>query len=84
MPVWCGFIFLILLWCGAGCVDGGDPFVACLVRVMHVQMVILDIPDSGAFYVYDGDNITAEMIQTFIGFSPSTPEYPILIRLTCE
>lgn len=31
------------------------------------QMVILDIPDSGAYYVYDGDNIDAEMIRTFIG-----------------
>ena len=31
------------------------------------QMVILDIPDSGAFYVYDGDVIDTEMIRTFIG-----------------
>ena len=30
-------------------------------------MVILDIPDSGAYYVYDGDNIDAEMIRSFIG-----------------
>jgi len=30
------------------------------------QMVILDIPDSGAFYVYDGDNVDTEMIRVFI------------------
>lgn len=30
------------------------------------QLVMLDIPDSGAYYVYDGDNITSEMIKTFI------------------
>jgi hypothetical protein len=33
-------------------------------------MVILDIPDSGAFYVYDGDNIDTEMIRAFIGTIP--------------
>ena len=33
-------------------------------------MVILDIPDSGAFYVYDGDNVDTEMIRVFIGTIP--------------
>ncbi len=28
--------------------------------------VILDIPDSGAYYVFDGDNITTENISQFI------------------
>jgi hypothetical protein len=31
------------------------------------QLVILDIPDSGAYYVYDGDHVDTEMIRTFIG-----------------
>jgi len=30
------------------------------------QLVVLDIPDSGAFYVFDGDNIDTENIKTFI------------------
>jgi len=30
------------------------------------QMVVLDIPDSGAYYVFDGDNITTENISLFI------------------
>jgi thioredoxin-related protein len=30
------------------------------------QMVILDIPDSGAYYVFDGDNITTETMSSFI------------------
>ncbi|EKX40274.1 hypothetical protein GUITHDRAFT_88850 [Guillardia theta CCMP2712] len=30
------------------------------------QLVILDIPDSGAYYVFDGDNITTENISLFI------------------
>jgi len=33
------------------------------------QLVILDIPDSGAYYVYDGDHVDTEMIRTFIGLS---------------
>ena len=33
------------------------------------QLVILDIPDSGAYYVYDGDHGDTEMIRTFIGLS---------------
>ena len=28
--------------------------------------VILDIPDSGAYYVFDGDNVTTEEITAFI------------------
>lgn len=30
------------------------------------QLVILDIPDSGAYYLHDGDNITTEEISAFI------------------
>jgi hypothetical protein len=32
-----------------------------------LQLVILDIPDSGAYFVFDGDNITKEEIFQFIG-----------------
>eukprot|EP00287_Rhodomonas_sp_CCMP768_P009715 CAMPEP_0196717090 /NCGR_PEP_ID=MMETSP1091-20130531/495_1 /TAXON_ID=302021 /ORGANISM="Rhodomonas sp., Strain CCMP768" /LENGTH=440 /DNA_ID=CAMNT_0042057315 /DNA_START=60 /DNA_END=1382 /DNA_ORIENTATION=+ len=30
------------------------------------QLVILDIPDSGAYYLHDGDNITTDEISAFI------------------
>jgi len=30
------------------------------------QLVVLDIPDSGAYYVFDGDNIDTENIKMFI------------------
>ena len=30
------------------------------------QLVILDIPDSGAYYVFDGENISTENVQDFI------------------
>jgi len=30
------------------------------------QLVMLDIPDSGAYYVFDGDNIDSEMLRSFI------------------
>lgn len=30
------------------------------------QLVILDIPDSGAYYVFDGENITSENVSAFI------------------
>lgn len=30
------------------------------------QLVVLDIPDSGAYYVFDGDNIDTENIRLFI------------------
>ena len=30
------------------------------------QLVILDIPDSGAYYVFDGDNVNTENISMFI------------------
>jgi len=30
------------------------------------QLVLLDIPDSGAYYVFDGDNVDTEIIRTFI------------------
>ena len=40
--------------CGLG-EPTGDP-----------QLVMLDIPDSGAYYVYDGNVIDAEMITQFI------------------
>ncbi len=28
--------------------------------------MILDIPDSGAYYVFDGDNVTTETMSAFI------------------
>ena len=31
-----------------------------------LEQVILDIPDSGAYYVFDGDNVTTETMSTFI------------------
>jgi hypothetical protein len=31
-----------------------------------IFQVILDIPDSGAYYVFDGDNITTETMSAFI------------------
>lgn len=30
------------------------------------QLVVLDIPDSGAYYVFDGDNIDSDNIRSFI------------------
>ena len=35
-------------------------------EAIHSLQVILDIPDSGAYYVFDGDNITTETMSTFI------------------
>ena len=47
-------------------------------------MVILDIPDSGAYYVYDGDIIDNEMIRAFIGPSPCPcPRVPCSPRGLC-
>ena len=36
-------------------------------NIFYFQLVILDIPDSGAYFVFDGDNITKEEIFQFIG-----------------
>ena len=42
--------------------------LACILASLLtlVLQVILDIPDSGAYYVFDGDNITTETMSTFI------------------
>ena len=38
---------------------------------------MLDIPDSGAYYVFDGDNIDSEMMRSFIGLFPWPPPSPL-------
>lgn len=49
--------------------------LADLVWGQFEQLVMLDIPDSGAYYVFDGDNIDSEMLRSFIGL-PSPPPHP--------
>ena len=53
-----------------GCADAcRRELLECAVLMagrLSCSQVLLDIPDAGAFYVYDGTNVTTEEIRLFL------------------